>query len=58
MQMSKIICDECGKEIKPGNTNGMPNGVGFELEDGKIISICQSCLIEMGKKAKKEGDAT
>lgn len=51
--MDKILCDECQKEIKPGNTNGMPNGVGFKLEDGKIINICQSCLIEIGKKSKK-----
>ena len=56
--MNKILCDECGKEIKPGNTNGMPNGVGFQLQDGKIINMCQDCLIALGMKAneKKEGD--
>lgn len=58
--MNKIFCDECGKEIKPGNTNGMPNGIGFERTGGKIINICQDCLIEIGRRCnldKKEGDA-
>lgn len=52
-----IICDECGKKTHPGETNGLPNIIGFELQDGKIINICQECLIKMGEKSEqKEGE--
>ena len=57
---TEIFCDECGKEIKPGNTNGMPNGILFKLSGGKTINLCQDCLIEIGRHLnsnKKEGDA-
>ena len=43
--MAKITCNECGKEINPGNTNGLPNGVGFELEDGTIYNVCLDCMM-------------
>lgn len=55
MYMNEIICDECGKKIKPGNTDGMPNGVGFQLENGKIINICQACIIKAGKETLRKG---
>lgn len=46
-----VTCDECGKEFSPRNRpDGLPNGVGFLLEDGKILNICADCIIEMGKK--------
>lgn len=59
--MDKIICDECGKEIIPGMTNGMPNGAGFVLENGKVIYACQDCIIKASegedfKFKGKEGD--
>lgn len=31
-----------------GNTNGLPNGIGFELEDEKVITLCQDCIIKLG----------
>lgn len=44
-----ITCDECGKEFKPGNRpDGLPNGVGFQLENGQIINICCDCVIKQG----------
>ena len=42
-------CTKCGKRWKLGNTNGMPNMVGFGLDDGRVINICQECMIELGK---------
>ena len=56
MEISKIFCVDCGKEIIPGNRpNGLPNGVGFETKEGKIINVCTDCLIAIGKKKKEEG---
>lgn len=44
-----IICDSCGKKFKPGNNpEGLPNGIGFEMQDGKIINYCRNCIIEFG----------
>ena len=44
-----ITCDECQKEFKPGNRpDGLPNGVGFQLENGQIINICYDCIIKQG----------
>ena len=40
------ICDFCGKKFYEGRrTDGLPNGVGFELEDGTIVQCCCECLI-------------
>ena len=44
-----ITCDKCGKEFKVGNRpDGLPNGVGFQLENGQIINICCDCIIKQG----------
>ena len=51
-----IGCSNCGKRIVPGNTNGLPNGVGFVQDDGTIINLCQQCLIDFGKMSKEEKD--
>ena len=54
----RIRCDKCGKEFKVGNRpDGLPNGVGFQLEDGSIYTVCADCLIEMGReKREKKND--
>lgn len=52
-----LICDNCKKEIIADNTNGLHNGVGFELENGKIIILCQNCLKELGRFNKAGRDA-
>lgn len=49
-----IKCDMCGKEIIPGNDkNGLPNGVGFEFKDGKIIIACSECICALGDIAEE-----
>ena len=49
-----IKCDMCGKEIIPGNDkNGLPNGVGFGLEDGTIINACSECIYALGENAEE-----
>lgn len=54
--MVKIKCDYCGSDIKPGNRpSGEPNGVGFELGDGSIITMCYHCIccLPTDKKLQK-----
>ena len=47
-----IQCNECGKKFFPGNDEeGLPNGVGFQLQDGSIYNICKDCLIKKGMEA-------
>lgn len=46
-----LRCSLCGKEFTPGNRlDGIPNGVGFQREDGSVLVVCAECLIEMGKE--------
>lgn len=52
-----LMCSKCGKRFKIGNTNGMPNGCGFMMDDGTLINVCQQCLIELGGMSKEEKDA-
>lgn len=53
----KIICNNCGKEIIPGNRpDGLPNGVGFQLSDGNVMNVCTDCLIEMGANTEDEDE--
>lgn len=51
-------CDNCKKEFEAGNrADGLPNGIGFELQDGTLITLCAECLMELGKlddKGKEE----
>lgn len=45
--MKKIKCDECGAMFYPGSDKyGVPNGVGFELDDGTVINICKKCVMK------------
>ena len=47
-----ITCDECGKTFVPGNReDGLPNGAGFQTEDGKIYNVCCDCIIKKGAEA-------
>lgn len=44
-----IVCDRCGKEFHPGHDKfGIPNGSGFELEDGRVIKMCCDCIVAFG----------
>ena len=42
-------CSNCGKRMKIGNTNGLPNMVGFVLGDGRTINLCQDCITRLGE---------
>lgn len=48
-------CDRCGNVFFTGNTNGAPNGVSME-KNGKWITFCQKCIMELGamEDAEKE----
>lgn len=51
-----IKCEMCGKEIIPGNDeNGLPNGVGFEFEDGTMLNVCSECICKVGENADEFG---
>lgn len=42
-------CAKCGKSFEAGTRpDGLPNGVGFELQDGRIIKICADCITALG----------
>lgn len=44
-------CNECGKKFKVGNrADGLPNGIGFVLEDGSIYTVCSDCVIKKGRE--------
>lgn len=50
-------CDKCKKEFIPGNkADGTPNGVGFELQDGSVITLCAACLMKLGSLDEKGKD--
>lgn len=49
-------CNKCGKHFEEGNTNGLPNGVAFVLDHGKTITLCQECVIELGKMNDADKD--
>lgn len=47
-----LICDKCNNPIEYGSKeNGIPNGVGFQLESGKMINLCIDCIELLGKAA-------
>ena len=52
----RIMCSICGKTFVQGNTNGIPNGVGFCCKDGTLINMCQGCLIDLGRMTDAEKD--
>ena len=39
-----LKCCYCGKHFKIGNTNGMPNGLGFGMKSGKTYTVCRECI--------------
>lgn len=51
-------CSKCGKVFTFGNTNGLPNGVSMTPKDsGRTITLCQACVIEVGKMDEADRDA-
>lgn len=54
--MEDIKCAGCGKIIVPGNgPNGLPNGLGFQLKDGRVINVCADCIVAMARKQILKG---
>lgn len=44
-------CDCCGKTFKDGyRPDGIPNGLGFQLQDGRIFNMCAECLVDTEKR--------
>ncbi len=42
----ELICMVCGKTFLPGNDeHGIPNGIGFMLEDGSLLNMCSECIM-------------
>lgn len=45
-----IKCDKCKSNFLIGNrADGTPNGIGFQLLDGRIINLCANCIDEIGR---------
>lgn len=43
----KIKCDKCGKKFQPGvRPDGLPTGMGFQLENGTSINVCTECICD------------
>ena len=43
-------CDCCGKVFEAGNrADGIPNGLGFQLRDGGMVTLCADCLTDKTK---------
>lgn len=56
-KIKAIKCNKCNSVFISGNNaDGLPNGVGFELEDGRLINLCHNCIMELGK-IKAAGDS-
>ena len=52
--LKKIKCSNCGKTFKPGNTNGLPNGITLVMKNNDKITLCQSCLCKIGSMTEAE----
>lgn len=47
-------CNVCKERRMIGNTNGMPNMIGFQMKDGSVINLCNTCLIKVGQMSDAE----
>lgn len=57
-KIKTITCDKCSSKFISGNgADGLPNGVGFALQDGRTITLCKVCIMELGRlKEAEDGD--
>lgn len=54
MKNMGVKCNECGKYFIAGSRpDGMPNGIGFMMEDGSVHNVCADCLTKMGNPRMK-----
>ena len=50
-----IKCDKCGKYFEFGNKPcGIPNGIGFQLEDGTVYNMCAECIMSLTPEKAEE----
>lgn len=47
-------CSKCGERRMIGNTRGIPNMVGFQMEYGKTINLCNVCMMKLGAMKTEE----
>ena len=47
------VCDRCGYKYNPLNPDKQV--IQFVCEDGRVVSVCKSCIEEVGI-AKEKGD--
>ena len=58
MRIQSIKCDKCGAVFISGQrADGLPNGIGFALQDGTVVNMCANCMIQLGK-LREAGDET
>lgn len=43
-----VKCDNCGAVLRKLPQEETPQGVTFVLEDKQELTLCRSCLIELG----------
>lgn len=48
-------CDKCKDTIqyKTIRKDGLPNGISFELDDGKVVTLCMECLRALGRTSRE-----
>lgn len=52
----RIRCCDCGRYFEPGNReDGIPNGIGFVLEDGTVMNVCSDCILDVGREGRWNG---
>lgn len=51
-----IVCDKCKIKINHDikHDDGLPMGVGFQLEDGTIINLCANCIKSLGEMTEQQ----
>lgn len=51
------ICDHCKKDFSTmiERADGLPNGVTFQLRNGRTINVCTECVQELGR-LREAGD--
>ena len=47
----RMKCILCGKTIIPGNTRGIPNGLGFQTKSGNLYNVCSECVMYRAEEA-------
>lgn len=54
-----IKCDKCNNNISDviQRGDGLPNAIGFELEDGRVITLCADCISKLGELKERNDEA-